>query len=220
MSNEKETTAGNEAQTPEAKAAEARNVYLREFITRAENLMEDFMTHWRIDRSLNGTDRRRLTGTGVRNNGFIDKAFDIARENPAFLPAHFDDYLLRWNMEELEELRQLMLVLQQFTQLATSAHMIQADVCYRDALRIYASLKEQARNRVPGAEALFRALFTFFAKSRRNPNEEPTQEEIERDVHALLHGTKDGEIVIRHESPEHAADVHSGKSAFKGPVEE
>ena len=80
MSNEKEAATGNEAQSPEAspskmaQAAEARNVYLREFITRAEALMRDFLAHWQIDSGLSGTDRRRLSGTGVRKNGFIDKA--------------------------------------------------------------------------------------------------------------------------------------------------
>ena len=134
--------------------------------------------------------------------------------------------MLRWNMEELEELRQLMLVLQQFTQLATNAHMIQADVCFRDALRIYASLQEQRRNRVPGADPLWRALERFFSHRRVTPNEEPTQKQIERDIKRVLHGHADGEILIQNESPhmtegvhEVIDDVHTGKSAFRGTVE-
>jgi len=52
----------------------------------------------------------------VRNNGFIDKAYDIALENPQFMPLHFNVDALVANMHELEDLPQLLWTLQQFTQ--------------------------------------------------------------------------------------------------------
>jgi hypothetical protein len=60
--------------------------------------------------------------------------------------------------------RQLMWILQQFLQAASSAFFLQADSCYRDALRIYGSLQEKARNRVPGAEPLFCTLQTLLSR--------------------------------------------------------
>jgi hypothetical protein len=77
-----------------------------------------------------------------------------------------------------------MLVLQQFQQLATNAFMVQSDFCYREALRIYGSLREQARGRVPGAEQLFQALRNFFNRCRRtgeNGEAAPTEHELELD---------------------------------------
>jgi hypothetical protein len=227
MSEEKEKKENEtQAMTKKAKAAEEKDLYTRNFIRRLESMIQEFMEEFQVDNNLTGTDRRRLTGSGVRNNGFIDKAFDIAHDNPTFMPPHFDVTLLNWNMNELEDFRQLMFVLQQFTQLASNAFLLQADLCYRDALRIYASLREQARNRVPGADPLFRALQTFFSRRRRDPNEEPTESELERDISRLIHGKADGEIVIKNESPhttggihEVIDSVHSGRSAFKGTVE-
>jgi hypothetical protein len=163
---------------------------------------------------------------GVRNNGFIDKAFDIAVENPQFMPAHFDVNALTSTMRNLEDLRQLLWTLQQFTQAVSNALLVHSDSAYRDALRIYDSLREQSRNRVDGADPLFRALRTFFSRRRKPANEEPTEMEIERDVKRLIHGKADGEIVIKNERPnmtggvhEVIDNVHKDKTAFKESVQ-
>jgi hypothetical protein len=215
------------SESKEAKAIEAKDLMTRKIIAELEEMMADFMERNQVGSNLTGTDRRRLVGVGVRNYGFIDKAFDIARDNGAFMPPHFDLALLNWNMHELEDFRQLMWVLQQFLQTASNVFMIQADACYRDALRIYGSLQEQSRNRVPGAEPLFRALQTFFSRTRRQPAEEPTEMELERDIKRLIHNKADGEIVIKNEAPHASGGVHEvvdnvrlGRSAFKGTIEE
>jgi len=222
MSAEKEKQGSAGEHHAKATTPEQKDLLTRNLIAKLEQLIEDFMDEQQVSANLTPADRRRLVGVGVRNNGFIDKAFDIALDNPQFMPAHFDVTTLNWNMRELEDFRQLMLVLQQFTQLASNAFLIQADSCYRDALRIYSSLQEQARNRVPNAEPLFRALKTFFSKTRRQPADEPTEEELERDVKRLIHGKEDGEVVIKNEAPhltggmhEVLDSVHRGKSAFK-----
>ncbi|MDR2729506.1 MAG: hypothetical protein LBB81_01240 [Treponema sp.] len=235
MSEEQEKKNGNNVSngnkvhegSKQAKAAEVKDLITRQLIAKLEQLMHDFMDDQGIGANLTGSDRRRLVGAGVRNYGFIDKAFDIARDNPEFMPAHFDVALLNWNMHELEDFRQLMWLLQQFTQAASNAFLLQADACYRDALRIYGSLQEQARNRVPGADILFRALQTFFSRTRRQPADEPTEMELERDIKRLIHGKADGEIVIKNETPHVSGGVHEvvdnvriGRSAFKGTVEE
>ena len=227
----KKTAKKTQSQEPqlskEEKAEQARDLYTRQFIARVEAMMEDFVEEFQVNENLTSLDRRRLTGAGVRNNGFMDKAFDIMVDNPQFAPPNFDLALLRWNMREMEDFRQLFLVLQQFTQLASNAYLLQADHCYRESLRIYSTLQEQARNRVPGAQPLFNALRTFFSRTRRQPADEPTYNEVERDVKRLLHGTADGEIVIKNETPrvksgvrEVVDNVHRGKSAFKEEIEE
>jgi len=210
-----------------AAAKEPKNANVQALIQEVDALMQRFIDTEGLGGGLTSTDRRRLVGVGVRNNGFIDKAFDIARDNPQFMPAHFDVEALNQNMTDLENLRQLMWVLQQFLQVVNNAFMVHADSCYRDALRIYSSLQEQARNRVDGAQPLFNALRTFFSKTRRQPADEPTEMELERDIKRLIHGKEDGEIIIKNESPhvtgglhEVIDRVHKGRSAFKGTVEE
>ena len=217
----KKKTPAKTVKAPKAAQPKPSDSYIEQLIYDLENSMQFFITDENIQSNLTGTDRRRLFSAGVRNYGFIDKAFDIARDNPQFMPAHFDITRLNQNLRDLENLRQLMLVLQQFLQLVSNAFMLKADFCYRDALRIYASLQEQTRNRVPGAEPLFNALKTFFHRRRRQ-SDEPTEKELERDFKRLIHGKADGEIIIENETPHITGgvrkvidNVHAGRSAFK-----
>jgi len=209
-----------------ASSKDPKNENVQDVTTDLERLLEFFLEHEGIGGSLTAADRRRLVGAGVRNNGFIDKAYDIARDNPQFMPPHFDVKALAQNMEDLENLRQLLWTLQQFIQAVGNALLVHSDSCYRDALRIYSSLKEQARNRVDGAEPLYKALENFFRRGRRRTDEEPTEKQIERDIKALVHGKADGEIIVKNERPQIGGGlhevidhVHKGRSAFKETVE-
>jgi hypothetical protein len=218
MSKEKTTTAGHTAPSTRPQDLDA---IIRQLIAELENTMHFFVEAENVENNLTGRDRSRLFSAGVRNYGFIEKSFDIARDNLSFMPPHFNIDDLNSNLRQLEDLRQLMLTLQQFLQLVTNAFMLKADFCYRDALRIYASLQEQTRNRVPGAEPLFEALRTFFRRRRRE-SDEPSEMELERDIKKLIHGKADGEIVIENETPHITGgfhkvvdSVHTGRSAFK-----
>jgi hypothetical protein len=138
------------------------------------------------------------------------------------MPPHFNVAALVKNMNDLEDLRQLLWTLQQFAQAVSNVLLVHSDSAYRDALRIYSSLQEQTRNKVDGAEPLFRALQTFFSRRRMPAGEEPTEMELERDIKRLIHGKADGEIVIKNERPQMAGglhevidSVHKEKSAFK-----
>jgi len=225
MSESKAKNAEHESTTEKAGkevGKEPKSENVQSMIRDVDYLWQYFLEHEGIGGSLTGTDRRRLVGVGVRNNGFIDKAFDIAIENPQFMPPHFDVGTLTQNMHDIEDLRQLLWTLQQFSQAVSNALLVHSDSAYRDALRIYNSLQEQARNRVDGAEPLFRALQTFFSRRRKPAGEEPTEMELERDIKRLIHGKSDGEIVIKNERPhmvgglhEVIDSVHKDKTAFK-----
>jgi hypothetical protein len=109
-------------------------------------------------------------------------------------------------------------VVEQLRQLVDDYLLLTCDNAYRDALRVYGNLREQSRARVAGAEALFKELLQYFTLRRRRPDEaEPTEHELERDFRSLIHGRKDGEIIVENVSP-HAAEgirkvidnVHTG----------
>jgi hypothetical protein len=93
------------------------------------------------------------------------------------------------------------------------------------ALAYYNTVREASRRRQPGAQAIFRLLQAFFRRGRLT-SEEPTESKVERDVKALLHGKKDGEIIIKNERPhlvggkrEVIDEAHSGKRALKEVIE-
>ena len=189
-----------------------------------EQMMDDFMTDVSVDSNLSGKERRRLIGVKSRNYGFINKAWDIARDNPQFVPPNFSMADMGVNIRVFEQVRQLTIVLEQFQHLATDYLLLTSDTAYRDALRVYGSLREQSRAKVAGATALFDELQQYFTlhRGRRPGDEKPTEHELERDLRSLIHGHKDGEIIIRSETPHISGgertvidNVHSGKAEFK-----
>ena len=224
--------------TTATSAAESQNPVLADFIKAAgddkalldivqiiydvEDAMNDFIKNEDIDFNLTGKERMRLIGAGVRNWGFINKAYEIARDNPDFLPKQFDALGFSRDMREYEEVRQLSFTLEQFLRAVNEAMLIRSDILFRLALRVYGNLRELARARVPGAQDLFNALLRYFRHRRRPGAAEPTEKEIERDLHSLLHNTADGKIVIENERPRASAgkrvlvdEVKRGRAAIK-----
>lgn len=196
---------------------------IENIIIELEAFMNKFMDGADIDSAMTSRERMRLFGVKSRNYGFINKAWDIAKDNPNFLPPNFDFKAMQEHMRIFEQVRQLTLILEQFQHVATDYLMLKSDNAYRDALRIYGSLREQNKGRVPGAAALFNELLQFFTLHRRGrQGTEPTDHELERDFKSLIHGHKEGEIIVKNENPEAtggehtvADNTHTGHTAIK-----
>jgi hypothetical protein len=174
----------------------------------------------KISSALTGRQRQGLYSAGVRNYGFIEKAYGIARMNPAFLPPFFDAAQMGVNVRKLKDLRRLSAAVEQLQQAVRERMLITADACYREALRVYSSLQEQSKNKVPGAKALYDAVTSFFR--RKKSDGQAAQKELERDGRALIKGAKDGKLIIENYSPKVKGGarrivdgVRRGKTAFK-----
>jgi len=167
------------------------------------DILNDFIQLEEIDNSLTGQQRRRLFGAGVRNYGFIEKSWDIVRDNPDFAPQLFNVAKFGADITVFDRYRQLYLLLEKFIGFVSEAMLVRSDVLFRDALRVYGNLRELSRARVPGADPFYRALLQFFRRGRRAEveGEEPTLKELEKDFKKLMHGSADGEIVIKNEKP-------------------
>jgi hypothetical protein len=166
-----------------------------------QDLLGDFEQAEEVDNTLSQAERKRLIGAGVRNYGFIDKAYDIARDNPKFLPSYIDVQEIWQDMHDFEEMRQLVMVLEKFLDLANESMLVRGNKCFHDALRVYGALKEMTKSRVPGAKSLFESLMSFFRKRRKPGEAETTIKKLDKDYHSLLRGTKSGKIVIEAEKP-------------------
>jgi hypothetical protein len=84
-----------------------------------------------------------------------------------------------------------------------------SDMVFTDSLEYYSLVKEAARRRVDSAESIYAELHGFFRKmGARGTGDEPTEKKIKRDVDALLHGRKDGEIIIKNVSPKASGGKH------------
>ena len=77
--------------------------------------------------------------------------------------------------------------------------LIAGDEAFRTAGTYYTLARDGARRRNPDAQQVFEMLRLFWKRPRRT-SEEPTIPEVERDVRALIRGTKDGNISVSNES--------------------
>jgi hypothetical protein len=182
---------------------EEQLIEIRKQIQNAIELLQKYSD----DSSLSLAERRRLRGSGVRRYGFLDKVSDIAEGNPEFVPLFMNTAELKKIIRQIELLRNVSANLEQLLRMTNDELLLTGDEAYRIALMYYNSVRDAARRRVQGAESLFNILRLFFNR-RRTTSSEPTEKKLERDVKALLHGKKDGEIVIKNESPKTTGGVH------------
>ena len=82
-----------------------------------------------------------------------------------------------------------------------------SDMVYTDTLEYYSQVQDAAERRIDSAETIYAELNSFFRHGARS-GEEPTEKQIKRDVDALLHGRKDGEVVIKNVKPKTSGGKH------------
>jgi len=193
---------------------------LEQLLSDVEEIL-DIIRHDMQTEALTPAARRRMLGSGVRRYGFIDKTSDVAAQYPEFAPAFFNSNALKTKLREIELLRNLSVAFQQMLRITDDVMLQVSDEAFQEALAYYNTVGEAAKRRQPGAQAIFRLLQTFFRRGRR-PNDEPTDPEVERDLRALLHGRKDGKIVVEAEQPHIVAgqrivadETHKAKATWK-----
>ena len=167
-------------------------------IEAAQQLLIDLMEYWHGP-ALTTADRHRLSGSGVRRYGFIDKTSDIASDNPEFVPRYLDLKDLKDLIRRIEMLREVNVLLRQATRVNMDYLLTTGSEAYRLSLMYYNAVKEAARMRVPGAQELFKILQPYF-RMQAVKHDEPTEHEVERDARALLKGRKEGRIVIENQA--------------------
>jgi hypothetical protein len=149
------------------------------------------------DNRMTADERRRKVGAGAKNYGFIDKVSDIATSNPEFAKL-FDISDLKNCIRNIEDCRDVVILLQSFSRLVSNAMMVYSDEAYSMALLYYNSAKEIARRGDPNAMEVFRALQKFFHRTKPK-SDKPTVKKAKRDFNAIVKGTRDGEVYAENE---------------------
>ena len=197
------------------------------------NLNDEFkdeIDSWVSGPELSAAERRRLQGASQRRYGFIDEISDIIPNNPQFLPSNVNEQAFKDDIRKFELIRNINITLLQVLRTTQDIQLVMADNLYRQALSYYGAVRDAALRRVEGAQVLFDRLRQFFRRTRPM-GEEPTEPEVERDVRSLLHGKKEGEVIIRSETPHLVGgnrtvidETHKAKANFKiregGEIEE
>jgi hypothetical protein len=145
-------------------------------------------------------DRRRLNGVGIKKLGFIERAYELALENPEFLPHYLTIERFGDDIHYFTDFRSLVDLTMQIREKLWNITMRSADIAYTNALEFYASVSDAAKRRVDAAETLHNELRGFFRHSRPT-NTEPTEKQLLKDAKSLIRGKHDGEIIIENIKP-------------------
>ena len=150
--------------------------------------------------SLDGPERRRLLGSGVRRYGFIEKVFEVSSDYPQFWPGFGDGREeMSGYVQEIDVLRNLLIWFRFATRLVQDLLLITGNDAFRIAGAYYVLARDGARRGNPEAVQVYNMLRLFW-KRRRRAMAEPTEKEMLRDFKGLMHGTKDGDITLANES--------------------
>jgi len=165
------------------------------------------MADWTSGPELSMNQRRILQGASQRRYGFIDEISDVMGANPQFIPSNIIESDYKEDIRKFEIIRNINIALRQILRITEDIQLVMGDNLYRQALSYYGSVRDAARRRVEGAQVLFDRLRVFF-RNIRHKSEEPTEAKALRDARALIHGRKDGEIIIENERPHLSGGKH------------
>ncbi|MDR1337255.1 MAG: hypothetical protein LBK22_10550 [Tannerella sp.] len=153
--------------------------------------------------TLTPTERTRLVGAGIKNFGFIETAWNSAHVNPQLVPGYLDMVEFGGLIRDFQRKQRIHEQVAQFDRTVADSMLATANRAFKAASEYYNYLKEAARRNVPGAETEYRLLSVYFkSRGKHRQDSEPTAGQIERDVRGLLHGTKEGKVVIANENPQ------------------
>jgi hypothetical protein len=166
-----------------------------------KNYLADYAEH------LRSLDRKRLNGVGLKRLGFIEACYEVALENPEYLPHYVT--LEKWTADHelFIYIRSLKLLSEQVTELLKNMEITAADIDYTNALEYYTPIKEAAKRRVDGAESLYKVLEIFY-KRQKSPNAHETLKQFLRDAKAIYKGKKDGIVEAKNISPKLSGGIH------------
>jgi ribosomal protein L40E len=177
--------------------------------------------------------RRSLNGVGARRWGFIQETQRASTTNPEFAPGELNTTEFRDLTYQIDRIRVLQALLLQFTFLVGDFAGILVNAAWNMALIFYRTVQglAQLHNRI--AEAVYNFLRRFFVHRRPNEGEvevggggggadvgiigpelpgverpQPTQKQLKHDINALMHGTKEGKVIIENYNPHLVGGEH------------
>jgi hypothetical protein len=156
---------------------------------------------------LKALDRKRLLGVGIKTQGFIKRIQAIAKFNPQFIPYYLSPEKLREDYDYYTKFLSLYEGSKQINELLWNITILSGHVTKTDSLGYYATLREAAKRGIDPAETLYKEMEVFYKKTGR-AEDKPTVKKVLSHADALMHGKRDGEIVIKNVSPKVTGGAH------------
>jgi hypothetical protein len=139
---------------------ESQNAAIREIITTVQDQKNRFIKTEHVTGTLTGKDIMRLRCVGPQTYGFVEKALEIGRENPAFLDHFIDINEFAVLMGRFRDMRELSAQVKEFSHAVDECLRLTGDQCYKTSSRIYHSLKSVARYADDSAKPLCEGVWS------------------------------------------------------------
>jgi hypothetical protein len=112
--------------------------------------------------ALTPAERHGLPKMGEKTIGFVEKAFDFAKQNPNLVPLYLDVDAFGVDFSDAHGLWTLLNSVRQLEEGIDDTEMTAGSEAYQAALVFYHSAKAAASQDVPGAKAVYEELKTRF----------------------------------------------------------
>ena len=117
--------------------------------------------------ALTSVERQRLPKMGEKTIGFVEKAFDYARQNPNLVPSYLSLDAFGVDFADAHGLWTLLNSVRQLEEGVDDTEMIAGSEAYQAALVFYQSVKLAAVQNIHGAKAVYEELKTRFPQAGR-----------------------------------------------------
>jgi hypothetical protein len=117
--------------------------------------------------ALTPAERQELPKMGEKTIGFVEKAYDFARQNPNLVPAYLSIDAFGIDFGDAHGLWTILNTIQQLEQGIDDTEMVAGSEAYQAALVFYKSVKMAAAQDIPGAKAVYDELKTRFPQGGR-----------------------------------------------------
>lgn len=152
------------------------NAVPAEVIEQAQNLLtqvKELMNPYAI--VLTPKERHSLLKMGEKSFAFVEKARDIALQNPSLCPPFLDVSEFNLDFRDAHGLWALQNTARQVDEIIGDTAMVSGSEAYHAALAFYNYVKAAAAQNVPGAKAVYEELRTRFPRGKRKGSDSDSE---------------------------------------------
>ncbi|GHT72887.1 hypothetical protein FACS189456_2570 [Bacteroidia bacterium] len=135
--------------------------------------------------ALTSAERHSILKMGEKSLSFVEKAYELANQNPALRPSYLDMSAFAVDFGDAHGLWVAHNSSQQLYENIADTQMVAGSEAYQAALVFYNSAKMAAAQDIPGAKAVYEELRKRFPHGKRGSSESETEtitETIKNDV--------------------------------------
>ena len=121
-------------------------------------------------------EKRAMLTLGNKSLGFVSQNMMYAKQKAEFVPSYLDMNEWEIDLKAWEDLAPYYAQIQEIQSLLSDTISICGNEAYRQSLTYYNTVKQGAKDNVPGAKPIFDELKQYYVHPKKNKEEDKTEE--------------------------------------------